>query len=51
MKERLTVWLAGLLPRSLAYWALIRVATEGCEGNPCEQQCIEPAKRWTSAVN
>lgn len=51
MKERVTIWLSHLLPRRLAYWAFIRVATEGCEGNPCEQSCYEPAKRWTSGVN
>jgi hypothetical protein len=44
--ERLIIAVAWLLPRRLAYWAFVRVATNNCEGNPGEQRVLEPMERW-----
>lgn len=49
--ERLRMTIAWKLPRSIAYWAAIRVmanATTGRYGttNPTELPCIEALKRW-----
>ena len=51
-KERFIIWLAFKLPRSIAYWAYIRVATAGDEEgmpyrwNPTAQNVMEPINRW-----
>jgi len=34
------------LPRQVAYWAFIRVATEFCKEYPADQQVSEVQKRW-----
>lgn len=55
MKERLAIWLAWKLPRSIAYWAYIRVATyKTTEApmsyrNPTSQTIDEPMERWRAA--
>lgn len=48
-KERFVIWLAHKLPRSVAYWAYIRVAVEGNNEYPGDQKVMEPAQRWTAA--
>jgi hypothetical protein len=53
-KERIVIWVAWHLPRSIAYWAYIRVATAGDKpgtpypGNPTEQSVIDPINRWAA---
>lgn len=34
LRQRIAVWLAWKLPRSVAYWAAIRVATYATQGFP-----------------
>lgn len=51
LKERIAIKLAWLLPRRLAYWAMIRVAahaTTGRFGNtsPDDLDYEKMAKRW-----
>ena len=53
-KERIITWIAWHLPRSVAYWAYVRVATAGDEPgvpyglNPVDQRVDEPLKRWAA---
>jgi hypothetical protein len=44
-RENALLWLVWRLPRPVAYWAFIRVATDGCNGNPAEQTCGDALKR------
>jgi hypothetical protein len=44
--ERLLIWLAWHLPRGVAYWAFVRVATWKCEGNPAERTAVESLRAW-----
>lgn len=52
LRERIATWIAWRLPRDVAYWAYIRVATSGHKpgtsysGNPGEQAVVEPMERW-----
>lgn len=52
IRERFVIWLAWKLPRRLAYWAYVRVATHGTNEppwshiNPGEQLVIQPMERW-----
>ena len=46
MKEKLAIAIAWALPRRIAYWAFIRVATEGSNEYPAEQKVDEIMKRW-----
>lgn len=48
-KERLAIALAWALPKRLAYWALVRVSTNGEMGNPGETRALDAAKRWRAA--
>jgi len=49
-KERLAIWLAWHLPRSVALWAYVRVATEGGVDYPADQKVTEPMERWRKAT-
>lgn len=44
--ERLAIAIAWRLPRKVAFWAFVRVATEGCEDNPADQSVGEIMDRW-----
>lgn len=51
MKERVWIWIAGLLPRPLVYWASIRLGacvTTGKYGSTVvpELGFMEALKRW-----
>src|SRR5215831_16974005 len=51
MTEKINIWLAWHLPRSVVYWAGIRMgahATSGCWGNECPSETlfITVLKRW-----
>ena len=48
-KEKMAIAVAWALPRRIAYWAFIRVTTEGCEGNPSDQAVTDIQKRWSAA--
>jgi hypothetical protein len=49
MIEKLCIAVAWAMPRKLAYWAFIRVATEGSNEYPAEQPVNECMKRWVAA--
>lgn len=44
--EKVVTWIAWRLPRSVAYWAYVRVATEGANEYPGDQKVYEPMQRW-----
>lgn len=46
LNERFGYFVAWLLPRSVAGWAFIRVATDNYDGNPGEQTVGEVMNRW-----
>jgi hypothetical protein len=48
VSERIAIWLAWKLPRSLVYWCYVRMAIWGYGENPTEQSVIEPMKRWAA---
>jgi hypothetical protein len=43
-KENAVMWIAFRLPKSIAYWSFVRMASD-CPGNPGEQTCIEVLKQ------
>jgi hypothetical protein len=47
--EKLAIAVAWALPRRVAYWAFIRVATFNEAGNPGETTASTAAKRWSHA--
>ena len=55
-KDRIAIWIAWHLPRSIAYHAYARVAVAGDKpgqpypGNPSDQMVTEPMKRWEAAT-
>ncbi len=44
--ERIAMWVAWRLPRKVAMWAYVRVATADYGGNPTMQTVDEPLDRW-----
>ena len=44
--DKISARLAYALPRQVAYWAFIRVATEFCKANPGDQKVSEAQLRW-----
>ncbi len=46
--DQWAVAIAWRLPRKVAFWAFVRVATEGCEDNPTDQGVKEIVDRWDS---
>lgn len=51
LKEKLAIAVAWALPRRIAYWAFIRVSTNGEQGNPGETKALDAANRWRRASN
>ena len=47
-REQLVMAFVWRLPRSVAMWAFVRVATEGCKDNPVDQTVRDVLKRWES---
>ncbi len=45
-KERFYIWLAWRLPKELARWTFVRVATFNEMGTPGETKCLDALKRW-----
>ena len=45
-RERVRIWLAWRLPRSVAYWAMVRVVTSDYDGDPTERSVVEALERW-----
>ena len=43
MIERIAIWISWKLPRVIAYWAFIRVATEGQIDDPPRRTCMQAA--------
>lgn len=55
MIEKITVWLAWRLPRRLAMWAFVRVATWGTVGQYSNTEvpsltCVDALDRWVKGV-
>ena len=46
MSERFVIWLAWLVPRWLAYWVFIRIATADYDGAPSERTVLDAAESW-----
>lgn len=47
MSEKIVMWIANHLPRSVAYWSVIRVAVERNNEYPGEQSVNEILERWS----
>ncbi len=45
-RERLTIWLVWHLPRSLVYWAYVRVQTADYNGNPADRPATDAMQSW-----
>lgn len=45
-RERFLIWLAWLIPRPLAYWTFIRIATADYDRNPGERTVLDAAESW-----
>ena len=41
LREKVLTWIAWKLPRPVAYWATIRVATFNYDGNPGERSVLD----------
>ena len=46
MIEKFVIWVSWHLPRSVAYWAFIRVATEDQINDPPRRTCMQAADSW-----
>lgn len=46
MREKIVIWCANHLPRTVAYWATIRVSVEGNNEYPGDQSVNEILERW-----
>ena len=44
--EQWAIAVSWRLPRMIAFWAFVRVATDGCENNPADQTVKEVMDRW-----
>lgn len=54
MKEKLLIWIAYRLPKSIVYWAAIRLMCHGTQGVYSSQvvpelTAMDALKRWESA--
>lgn len=45
-KYKLVTWLAWHLPRSVTYWAAVRVAVHDYDGDPGERTAVEMLDGW-----
>ena len=47
LREKVLLWMVWrLLPRSVAYWATVRVVTSDYPGNPGERTALDALRSW-----
>ena len=46
IREKILTWIAWRIPRSVAYWVAVRVATADYDGNPAERPVVDALNSW-----
>ncbi len=46
IREKTLTWIAWRLPRSIAYWATVRVLVADYDGNPSERPVLDALNSW-----
>ena len=46
VREKFLVWIVWRLPRSVAYWATVRVVTSDYDDNPSDRTALDALNAW-----